>query len=131
MKIERLPCKLTNDELRVKGEELARLISNMSEVELAKKAKTAEFNGRIGDLQEKQDALSHEINQKAEVREVKCEEEFNWETNVVETIRTDTGAVIHTRIIRPEERQRKMEVVDMGERRAGRQEADDEASATD
>lgn len=44
----------------------------------------------------------------AEPRQVECDVLMNWEDGRIETVRLDTGEVVDSRAMNPEERQREM-----------------------
>lgn len=106
MKTERLSCKLTDTEIRERGEKLADLRKQIAEIEAAKKSAAENFKSTIISLVNDADDLTDEINTKSELRDVEITEEKNYEKKQAYTIRLDTGETFRTRALTPQEMQR-------------------------
>ena len=111
MKTERLPCELTDDEVRAKGEQIAQLIGEIQDAEVAMKAQAEEAKDNIKGLKARTSALSSEVRTRREYRSVEVRESFDWGNRRVEVIRLDTGEVIRTRETTEAERQLHLSVV--------------------
>jgi hypothetical protein len=92
-----LPVPLTDDELLLRGNELARALEEKSELE-----------SEIGTRNERILKLRGSIRSKREQREVLCEWSRNDERMVMELHRQDSGEVIESRPMTAEERQEKL-----------------------
>lgn len=105
METRTLPVKLTRDELDQRRDQLA---STWSEIVGAEQAKTdaASFAAKqIKELKSTAGGIVREIREKAEHRIVECEWATNDERGVKDLVRQDTGEVVETRQLRPEDRQ--------------------------
>lgn len=106
MKTERLRCKLTDTEIRERGEQLAKQRKEIAEVEAAKKSAAENFKSQLIALIMAADDVTEEINTKSEVRDVEVTEEKNFTTKQAYTIRLDTGETVRTRPLTAQEMQR-------------------------
>ena len=106
MKTRLLPCVLTEDQIRERGIELAALEQELDQIGDAKKTANAGFKEQIEAINERKGNLVKEINSKMEWRDVVVTEDKNFEKKEGYTIRTDTGEIVSTRILHPEELQR-------------------------
>ncbi len=106
MKTERLSCKLTDTEIRERGEQLADLRKQIAEVEATKKNTAENFKSQIITLVTRADDVTEEINTKSEVRDVEVTEEKDYDKKQAYTIRLDTGESVRTRALTPQELQR-------------------------
>jgi hypothetical protein len=104
-----LPCKLTDKEKALKSEKLVADLSEISELELRKKAATAELSANIRVLRATASQLAGELKRGEEFREISCYERPVWGSNEVELIRADTKEVVQVRGMLPEERQQALE----------------------
>ena len=106
MNTERLSCRLTETEIRERGERLADLRKQIAEVEAAKKSAAENFKAQIMSLVDDADDVTVEINTKSEFRAVEITEEKNYDKKQAYTIRLDTGETVRTRALTPQELQR-------------------------
>jgi hypothetical protein len=106
---ESLPCQLTSQEKLIKGEELVKRLEEKEELEDRKKTAADDFKSAIGVKEFDVKKLARQIGTGIEHREIECRELFHFARNLVETIRLDTGEVIRSRAMRPEERQAGLE----------------------
>lgn len=96
-----LPCKLTADELRERGEKLA-----SAELEVEKlKASRKGINGAIADQRAEIERLSRIIDDKVETRMIECEWHDDERQNAVICYRTDTKEQIDARAMSSDELQ--------------------------
>lgn len=103
--IETLECILTEAESIERGRELARHLSEKSQLENRK----AEFVSQIKADIDKEDSsisrLTSVVNSGKEYRQVKCVFELDWKAQVKKVIRLDTGELVRVMNITPEEQQ--------------------------
>ena len=109
METKRLPVKLTQDELIIKGRELAEMETTLSSLKEEKKESAKGFSQKVDSAQNKVGELAHVINTKEEYREVEVER-VRDENEMKETVvRKDTGEVVSERLMTPAERQKVMQ----------------------
>jgi hypothetical protein len=110
-----LPVKLTEVELALKAQELATAEAGLGTAEMAATAYLEEVKAEKGRLQSEVEksrrsvrCLARIVRERAEEREVPIVEQSDFEAGAVNTVRTDTGEVVATRGMTPEERQRSL-----------------------
>jgi hypothetical protein len=104
---EWLKCDLSKDELREKGQSLARAEQEREKNEADKKAAVDAFKSVDSELARTIKDLTTQINNKAEHRYVEVEERLDYERNLMEIYRKDTGEKINQRALTAEELQQK------------------------
>lgn len=109
---QRLPCALSEAEKALRADELAREVKRHGEIELAKKAAAEAHAKELKESDRRIGELAEQVRTGVEPREVECQEVVRFARNLVETIRLDTGEVVSSRAMRPEERQ---EAIDFGD----------------
>lgn len=109
---EHLTCKLTPDEQRAKGEQLARVIGDVANEDARQVMLKQDMKSRLAALEAKRDQLAAEVSRCEELREIEIEERIDFTVGKVYKTRLDTGVSIHERPVRDEERQ--MELAGMG-----------------
>lgn len=102
-----LECRLNEEELREKGKSLARAEEEKTQNAAAKKAQMAIFKSKDDGLAAVIEKLTTEINNEREYRNVETSELPNYETNLMEIYRRDTGERINTRPLTTDELQLK------------------------
>lgn len=110
-----LPCVMTDDEKRLKGSAIAAAVSEKAELEAEKKEFGEDIKKRMGAVEKRISALAHELSTGKEVRAVECAEYEKYATRMVDLVRLDTGEVIFSRPMRPDELQTSMEMRAEGE----------------
>jgi hypothetical protein len=104
----RLPVKLTDDERLNVGSDLSAAITALEEAKARKKEVTSEHNKSIKNIE----ARVHELNVSWQTgtveRDVACEEFEDLETGLIKKRRIDTGEILGSRPMDPEERQLKI-----------------------
>jgi len=85
-----LPVKLTPDELRARGAELAKCYSEREIEELHKKIVAASTKEKIDRINAKAKIIVEALRTQKEDREVECVEEIDFTKKVANTYRTDT-----------------------------------------
>lgn len=103
-----LICKLTQDEVKRAGKNLAEALQRKRELESRLESVKQQIKGEItsaeGDAQKFEQLVATE----SEGRMVPVDLRFDFKRSVKETIRTDTGEVVKSEPITDEERQREL-----------------------
>ncbi len=103
METKMLSCRLTDTELLERGQKVAELLRQIAEIEDEKKAANSDFKARLEEREGEARSLGYEIRTKAELREVSVSRTIDDVRGVEETYRDDTGEVIATRALSPQE----------------------------
>lgn len=103
-----LRVPLTESELVVKGEEQARLLRTVADMEARQKSDTKHQKAAIDERKAEMGRLAAEICDRATYKPVECERRFDFTTGVVVEVRADTGEVIGSRPMLSSERQRNL-----------------------
>jgi hypothetical protein len=106
--VERLPCKLSDDELALKSRELAHAVNKRDSLTLEKSLAAQRFAKDLKECERRIGDLAEEVRNGVEYRHIKVIERKNFERNVVEIIRTDTHEPCGQRAMRGDERQADM-----------------------
>lgn len=106
MLTKKLPVQLSNDEIRLKGQDLSRKLQELEDVDEARKEAMRDYKDRIDALKGESRRLAHIVTEGKEPREVPCETVRNDDNGTIELVRLDTVEVIDSRPMTPEERQR-------------------------
>lgn len=107
---EKLPCKLADEEIRHRGEELARRYSELDKIESELQTAKEIAKGKRKPVEERMSDLTRQINSRSEDRQVECVERIDWRRNCAEVFRQDTKERVRTRPLTIEERQMKLDV---------------------
>jgi hypothetical protein len=100
-----LPVTLTADEKALRGEEMAREVANHALLEAQKKDEMKRLGELIKDSDERISDLATQVRTGIEHRSVRCIELPRHLRNMVELQRADTGEIVDSRPMRPDERQ--------------------------
>lgn len=100
-----LPVQLTNDDRLVISADLTVVIKSIEDVKAQKKAATKQYTDVIKDHEKTQHSLNENLRLGTIDREVEITEEKDWATGVTHIRRLDTGAIVKTQAIDPDERQ--------------------------
>ena len=95
--LRELECRLTDEDLKVRGQDLATTIDDKVEVEEKKAEANSGFSSKLKHLNKSIVELAQVVRTRTEIRRVECVKEvdtFNRETSIV---RRDTGECIETR----------------------------------
>lgn len=103
--VEILPCKLTPNELLLKGKELAETFKKVDSLEAEKKADASAFKDKIESYEAKGRELAREVSTGQEYRPIECFEEARYSTNMVDLVRSDSHEVVRSRPMDPSEKQ--------------------------
>jgi hypothetical protein len=103
--VKSLACVLSRDEKAMKSELLVRCLEEKEGLEERKKSSADDFKRLITAKDCDVRKLTHEISTDIEYRDVECHEVMSFGRNQVDLMRTDTGEIVSSRTMRPEERQ--------------------------
>lgn len=104
--IEDLPVTLSDEDIRVRGRELARAAAEVQRAELRKAQIMATCKSEIEVHSTEMSRLTEIVNNGWEFRQVEVEEVHDFSSNRVAYVRTDTAELLRERPMTPEERQR-------------------------
>ena len=102
---EKLRVKLSEEELRAKAQEHARVHFAMDELEELKRSHMQQFGAQLKKLKTEAGKLAYDVSMGTEERELNCAERPDYRAFLVHIIRPDTGEVVRTRPMTAEERQ--------------------------
>ena len=97
-----LACKLTDEELRAKSDELAQTVQDTANEETRQTDLKSQMKAKMTELQSRQTQLASHISRREEYRDVQVEILLIGDGKVKE-VRTDTGEVLITRPAREDE----------------------------
>lgn len=100
-----LPVKLTEEEKKAYSEELAKSHEEQEAIEAEKKTTAKQYTDTLTVISERQKKLSKAIVTGEEVRTVLCELHREWDSGLIQVVRTDTKEVIDTYPIPDDEMQ--------------------------
>ncbi len=106
MKTRRLPCKLTDQERQFKGDQLVQKMHAMEEAEDLFEVIRDSHKTRMKEFEKEISVLSRVIRERSEERDVEITENKDYESKTAQTVRLDTGEVVDTRPLTPQELQR-------------------------
>ena len=113
--VKELRCKLTDEELLARGQELARALEQMQKREADGKAFAANVKSDIEQYKKEGLRLTSHIAEKSEWRKVECDEVHDFEAGTVSVVRLDTGEVVSERRMWDEERQEDLPLEGLGD----------------
>jgi len=105
METRNLPVQLSKDEIRLRGEELARKHAEYDDVESARKASQQESKGKLERIEAESRELANTIRTGREYREIEVREVKNVDNLSMDLVRVDTGEIIESRPLRADELQ--------------------------
>jgi len=106
MRTEKLPVGLTEAEVQDRNAEVVRLLDQIDEIKEEDSARKSDAKAAILRLEMRASALRDESRSRSQVRDVEVEEVKNYTAERVDIVRNDTGKVVFSRAMRPEEKQR-------------------------
>lgn len=109
---ELLPCKLTDEEVATKADELEAALASVDVLKAEKKERTAEINARIKIAEARVGEIREVRRTRTEMRSVECVESFELRLGVARTTRVDTGEQIRERALRSSELQTTLPTLD-------------------
>lgn len=117
-----LRVPLTDEELLKLGGELSAGIDTLNQIEADKKSVVEDFKARASVTQANVNRLSGLVRNRYDYRPVECVERMDYTARKLEIVRLDTGEIIETRRLLPEECQMELAAEENSEQ-------DDEAAA--
>ena len=102
---EDLRCELTPEELAAKADECALALGGIDQLNAERKEAIEETRGELKRVGAEVAKLARELREKACYREVNVHEERRFAENTIAIVREDTGALVRSRPMTPEERQ--------------------------
>ena len=121
-----LPVKLTDEEVRLKGEKIARRLKDRENLEEERKAAAKAAKEEIGELDAEIIELRDEVRERREMRDVQVSDEKDWGRKIVRTLRLDTGEVVASRPMTPAELQQHLKLVEDEQPEESEDDEDDE-----
>lgn len=103
-----LPCRLSDDELRQRGDALAETCQELHAEEQRQTDVKAQMKARMTELEAKQTRLSIVISRREEYRDVPCDQFGDTVRGTVDIVRRDTAEVVETRPMTDSERQQSL-----------------------
>lgn len=98
-----LPCKLNQEELNLKTDNMVRNMATYDNVEADMKAASADFKAKLKKIDEEVRTAARQIAAKEEERPVRCEERPDVRRNLFQTYRLDTGELVSERVMTGDE----------------------------
>lgn len=109
--MKELPCRLSDEEKRLRGRELASEVKKKLDLEDEKKEAMAEFKERKEEIDGRIVKLTEVVNSGSEPRQVECEERPDYASKLVEVWRLDYHEVAFTRPMEPHELQAELKLL--------------------
>ncbi len=106
--LKTLPVKLSDDERRMKGSQLAQKIQEGDEIASALASVKSQYKAEGERVAKEITELARSLREGTEYRDVECEERFDFTAGRVSTVRLDTFETVETRPMKSEERQNKL-----------------------
>jgi signal transduction histidine kinase len=100
-----LLCRLSNDDLRQYGQNLALQVQKCTDEEIRQGITRKIMKETLEHLEEERDRLASLVADGVEKRQVECVVQADFISNKAYTMRMDTGEVIDERALKPEEQQ--------------------------
>jgi hypothetical protein len=107
-KTEYLKYAFTEQEKKEIGENLANAVSERNEFEAELTSVKKDFQSKIALCEKTIAECAEKIRSGYEMRNIDCEERFDYETGIVDTFRMDTCAFVRERKMTQEERQKEL-----------------------
>ncbi len=98
-------CALTEAEVGARAAELARITTQLSELEDEKKSVMSTFKDKIDRCIVDSRSLARKVSERREMRIVKCDWHYDYQVGKATLARVDTGEVLEERPLTAEERQ--------------------------
>lgn len=103
-----LPVQLTEEELKVKGEELAKATEAHRDLEAEKKAVAAGYSTQMKDSTKNLLELAKIVNTRSQERHVPVRRDYDPKKNLCRIFREDTNDLVESRSMTAEEYQQEM-----------------------
>jgi len=108
--IRELRCDLDDAAVEKKVGRLRHLIDHAKEVEGERDASKERYKSRLGEIETERDKLLRAVADRAEYRDVECEEREDEKRMKIDLVRTDTGVVIDEWPMSAQERQKDLDL---------------------
>lgn len=103
-------CALTEAEVAARAAELARITTELSQMEDKKKAAMSSYKDKIDRAIVDARSLARKVSERREMRTVECRLNFDYRLGRAYLVRTDTSEVLEERPLTAEERQPKLPI---------------------
>jgi uncharacterized phage infection (PIP) family protein YhgE len=103
-----LPVELTNEQIKERGEALAKVTKELDDTSAEAKQSAAGYREQLGGLHAEATRLAHVIESGVEDQDVEVKTEKDYDRGTIETVRIDTGEVLLTEQMTEEERQQQL-----------------------
>lgn len=103
--IESLPCRMTTEEIALKSSQMAAKLAELNGIEANKQQVTKQLGEDMKRVKGQLDAVGTEVRTGIEYRPIECYEVPRYRGLKVDMVRGDTGDVVRTRAMHPNERQ--------------------------
>lgn len=92
--VETLSCRLSNDELLSKSDEIANVLSEIDSKEDEISGLKKFYKSEVEKLDQRKNILKDQISTKRAYREVECSIEYNFDKKIKMFVRMDTGEIV-------------------------------------
>lgn len=103
--VESLPCQMSKEEIAMKSSQMAGKLDELNTVEASKASETKRMGEEMKRLKSQLDHLGTEVRHGIEYRPTECYEVPRYRELKVDIVRDDTGEVVRSRAMHPNERQ--------------------------
>jgi hypothetical protein len=100
-----LPVKLTDDEVAERADALARTLRELATADMNHKLAASKHRKQVKTLRDEIAELGREVESRKTERDVEVDDVPDYDCGVMERIRLDTGELVASRVMTPEERQ--------------------------
>jgi hypothetical protein len=107
-----LLCRLSNDDLRQYGQDLAIAVQQCTDEEIRQGVTRKLMKETLEQLEEERDRLATLVADACEKRQIECVVQADHVMNKAYTMRMDTGEIIDERALKPEEMQMDLTITD-------------------
>lgn len=104
-----LKCILTDEDKATISSMIVGKLSEKEDFENEKSSATAKWGAKIKEINKEIASLARCHREGQEMRQVECYTHFDWSTGIATVYRTDTQAIVSTRTITSQERQRQID----------------------
>lgn len=105
---ELLSVRLTDDEQRALGHDLAGVLEEISNQLSREESIKKELKARMAGLEAQRDELATVVRRREQLRPIECVWERNYRDAIARKVRLDSGEIIASRPLREDERQPKL-----------------------
>jgi len=102
---EELRCELTTEELAAAADECALVLGEIEQLDAEYKDEVVKLRGERKRASAAVAKLAREVREKASYRQTPVHEERRFAENTIAVVREDTGALVRSRPMTPDERQ--------------------------